>query len=169
MIKHGDTQMMVVDIKTQLTNTYYGYFESPIGLIQVGARSEAITSLHFVEQRRDGHGTHAIVGEAIRQVSEYFRGTRREFDLPVALQGTDFQRSVWQHLLTIPFAHTASYGEVAKAIGKPRAARAVGAANGRNPISIIVPCHRVLGSDGSLTGYGGGLWRKEWLLKHEGR
>jgi O-6-methylguanine DNA methyltransferase len=107
------------------------------------------------------------VQQAIKQITEYFAGTRRQFDLILDLQGTPFQRSVWQYLLTIPFGCTASYQEVANAIDNPRATRAVGAANGRNPVSLVVPCHRVVGSDGSLTGYGGGLWRKEWLLEHE--
>jgi methylated-DNA-[protein]-cysteine S-methyltransferase len=84
------------------------------------------------------------------------------------MQGTDFQNTVWHQLLNVPYGKTVSYGEIAATIGKPTACRAVGAANGKNPISIIVPCHRIIGSNGSLTGYGGGLWRKEWLLKHEG-
>jgi methylated-DNA-[protein]-cysteine S-methyltransferase len=90
-----------------------------------------------------------------------------EFDLPLDMRGTDFQRNVWEALLTIPYGETRSYGEIAKQIGRPDRARAVGAANGSNPVSIIVPCHRVIGSDGSLTGYGGGLPRKRWLLDHE--
>ncbi len=151
-----------------MTEIHFGYCQSPIGLIEVGGTSEAITSLCFVEQRRYESCQNSIVAEAIRQVSEYFLGTRREFDLHIALEGTDFQQLVWQQLLTIPFGHTVSYQDIANAIGKPRAVRAVGAANGRNPISIVVPCHRVVGSDGSLTGYGGGLLRKEWLLRHEG-
>lgn len=151
-----------------MTEIHFGYCRSPIGLIEVGGTSEAITSLCFVEQRRYEPCQNSIVAEAIRQVSEYFLGTRRKFDLRIALEGTDFQQSVWQQLLTIPFGHTVSYQDIANAIGKPRAVRAVGAANGRNPISIVVPCHRVVGSDGSLTGYGGGLLRKEWLLRHEG-
>ena len=93
---------------------------------------------------------------------------RRAFDLPLDLHGTDFQRRVWRQLRTIPYGQIITYQEIANAIDKPQAVRAVGAANARNPISIIVPCHRVIGSDGSLTGYGGGIWRKEWLLKHEG-
>ncbi len=148
--------------------TYFGYLESPVGLIEIEGTREAIIGLHFVGERRPGAQVSSVVEEALGQVRGYLAGSRRQFQLPLELGGTDFQRAVWQHLLTIPFGETASYGEVAVAIGRPRAVRAVGAANGRNPISIIVPCHRVLGSDGSLTGYGGGLWRKEWLLRHEG-
>ena len=95
-------------------------------------------------------------------------GARRTFGLTMALHGTPFQRQVWGQLIGIPYGETKTYQEIAHAIGRPFAVRAVGAANAKNPISIIVPCHRVIGSDGSLTGYGGGIWRKEWLLKHEG-
>jgi O-6-methylguanine DNA methyltransferase len=148
--------------------TYLGYLESPIGLVEIEGTRQAIIGLDFVDERRPGAQVNSIVEEAVNQVRGYFAGTRRQFRLSLDLGGTEFQQAVWQHLLTIPFGETASYGEVALAIGRPRAVRAVGAANGRNPISIIVPCHRVLGSDGRLTGYGGGLWRKEWLLRHEG-
>jgi methylated-DNA-[protein]-cysteine S-methyltransferase len=148
--------------------TYFGYLESPIGLVEIEGTRETIIGLHFVDERRPGAQVTSILEEALSQVVGYFAGTRREFQLPLDLGGTNFQRAVWGHLLTIPFGETTSYGAVARAIGRPRAVRAVGAANGRNPISIIVPCHRVLGSDGSLTGYGGGLWRKKWLLRHEG-
>jgi methylated-DNA-[protein]-cysteine S-methyltransferase len=107
--------------------------------------------------------------EAARQLGEYFGGERTEFDLPLAPQGTEFQLAVWTELTQIPYGKTASYGEVARALGKSLlASRAVGLANGKNPISVIVPCHRVIGADGSMTGYGGGLERKEWLLRHEG-
>ena len=151
-----------------MRETFAGTYESPIGLIEIGGTSEAVTSLNFVEQHRDECEPNLIVREATQQVSEYFLGTRREFSLPIYLEGTDFQKLVWQQLLTVPFGRTVSYQNVGNAIGKPRAVRAVGAANGQNPISIIVPCHRVVGSEGSLIGYGGGLWRKEWLLRHEG-
>ena len=106
--------------------------------------------------------------EAVRQLRDYFAGSRREFDLPLRLAGTDFQRRVWGGLTEIRYGETWSYGQLAKRIGNPKASRAVGLANGRNPISILVPCHRVIGADGSLTGYGGGLERKRWLLAHEG-
>jgi methylated-DNA-[protein]-cysteine S-methyltransferase len=148
--------------------TYYAYYESPIGLIEVGATDDAITSLYFVEERRAEAASNVLSAEAILQLSEYFEGRREDFDLPLDLNGTEFQRQVWTELTAIPFGQTVSYGDLARSIGKPSAVRAVGAANGDNPISIIVPCHRVIGSDGGLTGYGGGLERKEWLLKHEG-
>jgi len=107
------------------------------------------------------------IDEVRRQVNEYCAGERTEFDLELAPSGTEFQHAVWDALLTIPYGETRSYGEIARQIGRPDRARAVGAANGSNPISIIVPCHRVIGSDGSLTGYGGGLDRKRFLLDHE--
>jgi methylated-DNA-[protein]-cysteine S-methyltransferase len=146
----------------------YGYYESPIGLIEVGGTEGAITSLYFCGQRRPEGGSNLVVHEALRQIDAYFAGVRRAFDVPIDLHGTSFQLLVWQQLLTIPFGHTVSYQGIANAIGKPKAVRAVGAANGQNLLSIIVPCHRVIGSRGALVGYGGGLWRKEWLLRHEG-
>jgi methylated-DNA-[protein]-cysteine S-methyltransferase len=118
-----------------------------------------------------GAASPSVVGplrEAVRQLAEYFAGDRRKFDLPLRLEGTDFQRRVWQVLTEIPYGETWSYGQLAQRIGNPKGCRAVGLANGRNPISILVPCHRVIGADGSLTGYGGGVERKRWLLAHEG-
>ena len=105
--------------------------------------------------------------ETRRQLDEYFAGQRHIFDLPLAAEGTEFQLAVWRELTHIPFGETCSYGDIARRVGRPAASRAVGAANGRNPISIIVPCHRVIGSTGALTGYGGGEARKRWLLEHE--
>jgi methylated-DNA-[protein]-cysteine S-methyltransferase len=114
-------------------------------------------------------GAGEVFERAEAQLAEYFAGRRRVFDLPLALRGTPFQRAVWTALLDIPYGETASYGELAQLLGKPAASRAVGLANGKNPVSIIVPCHRVIGSTGSLTGYGGGLERKRYLLDFERR
>jgi methylated-DNA-[protein]-cysteine S-methyltransferase len=108
-----------------------------------------------------------LLDEAARQLSEYFAGERTEFELPLRPIGTDFQQKVWRALCDIPFGQTWSYGELAEHIGSPTASRAVGLANGRNPISIVIPCHRVIGANGSMTGYGGGIDRKRWLLLHE--
>jgi len=155
-------------IRTATTETSFAYYESPIGLIEIGGTPEGITSLFFVEERRPEVATNDVCDEAVKQISEYFAGSRQEFDLSLTLEGTEFQQQVWQELRSIPFGQTVSYGDLARTIGKPRAVRAVGSANGDNPVSIIVPCHRVIGSDGGLTGYGGGLERKKWLLKHEG-
>jgi len=113
-------------------------------------------------------GDHPVLIEAQAQLVDYFAGKRRSFDLPLDFQGTDFQKQVWAALLAIPFGETRSYGEIARAIGKPTAFRAVGAANGRNPISIVAPCHRVIGTNGALTGFAGGLEAKRHLLRHEG-
>jgi methylated-DNA-[protein]-cysteine S-methyltransferase len=145
-----------------------GYYASPIGLIEICGGDEAITSLRLGAMRQYGVVANEVVERAIEQVSAYFSAGRRTFDLPIALAGTVFQHRVWQQILTIPYGQTASYSAVARALDKPRAVRAVGAAAGQNPVSVIVPCHRVVGSHGDLVGYGGGLWRKEWLLQHEG-
>jgi methylated-DNA-[protein]-cysteine S-methyltransferase len=150
----------------------YGTFASPIGLIEVAATERAVVSLRFVEAaRQEEHGvvarSNSTVEAALAQLEAYFAGARRVFDLVLAPRGTQFQRQVWQAVQTVPYAGTVSYATIATAIGNPRATRAVGAANGANPVPILVPCHRILGSDGALTGYGGGLWRKVWLLEHE--
>jgi methylated-DNA-[protein]-cysteine S-methyltransferase len=121
-----------------------------------------------VEVCKERFESNTIVGKAISQVGEYFDSKRRKFEVDISFTGTKFQEQVWQQLLTMPHGRLSSYQDIANAIGRPKAVRAVGGATGRNPISIIVPCHRIVGSNGKLTGYGGGLWRKEWLLKHEG-
>lgn len=130
----------------------------------------ALTGLYFGRLSRPGEaGPTALLEEAVRQLREYFAGQRREFDLPLRLRGTAFQMQVWQALQAIPYGEVRTYGEIARAIGKPKACRAVGMANHNNPISIIVPCHRVVGAGGSLTGYGGGLENKRFLLELEKR
>ena len=149
--------------------------DSPIGRLLLTCDDHALTGLYMEpEQARTTGGwvqdaSAAPLAAAARQLAEYFAGSRREFDLVLRLDGTVFQTRVWRELTKIPYGRTWSYGDLAKRIGKPSAPRAVGLANGRNPISIVVPCHRVIGADGSLTGYGGGLPRKRWLLAHEGR
>jgi methylated-DNA-[protein]-cysteine S-methyltransferase len=151
-----------------MENMCFGYCESPIGLIEISGTGDAIYSVGFVEERREGFCSNALIDETVGQIREYFEGNRREFDVVLDPQGTPFQKAVWRRLLEVPYGHTASYGDIAKAVGNPKGVRAVGGANGRNPIAIIVPCHRIIGSDGSMTGYGSGIWRKEWLLEHEG-
>ncbi|MBI1299479.1 methylated-DNA--[protein]-cysteine S-methyltransferase [bacterium] len=148
--------------------THYTYYTSPIGLIEIGGTDTALTSLYFVDTERHDTSSAAVLEDAARQLDEYFNHRRQEFDLPLEPQGTDFQRRVWHQLLTVRYGTTVAYQDIANALGNPKAIRAVGAANGQNPISVIVPCHRIIGSNGKLTGYGGGLWRKEWLLQHEG-
>ncbi|HWJ35856.1 MAG TPA: methylated-DNA--[protein]-cysteine S-methyltransferase [Steroidobacteraceae bacterium] len=154
----------------------YTYVESPIGRLLLQSDGVALTGLYMDVPSRPPRGMADWVEnasaeplpETIRQLGEYFAGRRRAFDLPLRLHGTEFQQRVWNLLKEIPYGATWSYGELAKRIDNPNASRAVGLANGRNPISILVPCHRVIGADGSLTGYGGGLERKQWLLAHEG-
>lgn len=146
-------------------------FESPIGKIVVFASGAGVTNLVFAGDEKivwTGKKTsNKHLRKCEKQLGEYFSGKRTSFDIPIDLKGTPFQLSVWRALLLIPCGSTWSYGKVASQIGRPRATRAVGGANHSNPISIIVPCHRVIGSDGKLTGYGGGIWRKKWLLGHE--
>lgn len=156
-----------------MTTTYYTHIDSPLGPLLVTSNGDALTSLtmtqhkHGVTMAPDWVSDEAPFAAVRTQLDAYFAGTLRVFDLPLHASGTAFQQRVWQALLDISFGHTQSYGALAKRIGKPKAARAVGLANGRNPISIIVPCHRVIGANGSLTGYGGGIERKRWLLNHE--
>lgn len=149
-------------------STKYAYYESPIGLTEIGAAADGICALNFVEEPAHPPADHPLLVAAQDQLGQYFAGARQQFDLPLALSGSDFQRRVWQQLLQVAHGHTSSYQAIADAIGNPKSVRAVGAANGQNPVSIVVPCHRIIGSNGQLTGYGGGLWRKEWLLRHEG-
>ena len=148
--------------------TLYTYLRSPLGDLLLFGDEQALRGVYMDAKAppawRRSDEAFAAAGE---QLDQYFAGERRDFDLPLDLRGTPFQRRVWQALLTIPYGETRSYGELAAQIGRPDRPRAVGAANGRNPVSIVVPCHRVIGSDGGLTGYGGGLARKRWLLDHE--
>jgi methylated-DNA-[protein]-cysteine S-methyltransferase len=138
--------------------------------LEISGTDEGIKSVLFVEE---GVANPAQVPQPVSaclvQLDEYFKGERKTFSLKLAPQGTAFQQRVWQQLLAIAYGTTVSYMDIALALGNTKAIRAVGAANGQNPIAIIVPCHRVIGSDGKLTGYGGGVWRKEWLLNHERR
>ena len=162
--------------------TTFTRFPSPIGELVVTASDAALKGVLFPLPRNrvtpeeqpgwaedDGRGpAAALLARVRRQLTEYFDGTRTSFDLPLDAAGSAFERRVWDLLRTIPYGATTSYGELARRLGDPHATRAVGAANGKNPIPIIVPCHRVVGARGELTGFGGGLDRKRWLLEHEG-
>jgi methylated-DNA-[protein]-cysteine S-methyltransferase len=154
-----------------LRKLYETTYESPIGKLLIVTGGEGLAEISFIGEPDEGRffseKPTSLSDDCARQLDEYFSGHREKFDISLDLKGTPFQLSVWRTLLLIPFGVTWSYGEVARHIGKPSASRAVGGANHRNPVSIIVPCHRVVGSDGGLTGYGGGLWRKEWLIAHE--
>ncbi len=153
----------------------YDHVDSPVGPLLLAAGDDGLRLVQFESPRHpaslgaDWHaGRHPVIDAAVHQLREYFAGERRSFDLPLAPQGTDFQREVWWRLAEIPFGETISYAQLAVRVGKPSATRAVGAANGRNPLPIVLPCHRVIGADGSLTGFGGGLPTKEFLLRLEG-
>jgi methylated-DNA-[protein]-cysteine S-methyltransferase len=152
----------------------YDVVATPIDRLIVGSDGESIVGVWMANASPDDvswdarRGRDDLLTEARRQLTAYFAGGLKHFDLPLAPNGTDFQRRVWSALREIPFGTTISYLDLARRVGNAAAVRAVGAANGRNPIPIIVPCHRVIGSNGSLTGFGGGLPRKQWLLRHEG-
>jgi len=151
----------------------YSTVDSPIGILTLTATDGRLTGLHMADQ----HHAPPDTGDAVRddawfagvsaQLEAYFAGTLTRFDVPLELAGTDFQRRVWSQLSAIPYGETISYGELARRVDSPGASRAVGQANGRNPVAVIVPCHRVIAADGSLGGYGGGSDRKTWLLDHE--
>ena len=148
--------------------------DTPLGPLRVAGTAQGLTEVGFMEGERPpvqvphGRKEREILSEAQQQLQEYFEGRLRQFTLPVAPAGTPFQQRVWQELQKVPWGTTTSYGEIAKRIGQPTAVRAVGSANGRNPVAIVIPCHRVIGSDGSLTGYAGGLATKRRLLQLEG-
>ena len=147
--------------------TYASYLESPIGYLRILSNGKAIKEIKFMDS--DGPEDPDVHTESARtQLREYFEGLRDSFQLELEPEGTEFERSVWKELLEIPNGKTCSYGDIARGIGDAKASQAVGRANGKNPIAIVIPCHRVIGADKKLTGYAGGLERKEWLLKHEG-
>lgn len=162
--------------------TYYDVVESPVGPLFIGGSSAGIHRIDFLRAPEDLAGCIArlerdagapavrddfAAAEVARQLDAYFAGRRETFDLPLAPRGTDFQQRVWAVLRTIPHGHTSTYGAVAAVIGRPSASRATGLAIGHNPLAIVVPCHRIIGASGALTGYAGGLDRKRWLLRHE--
>ncbi len=146
---------------------YSNFIKSPLGFIQVTSNEKNILSVLFTTAPLKTAKHPACLVRCLKQLREYFAGKRKKFNLPVALSGTKFQQKVWNALQTIPYDKTWSYQELAKAIGKSKAARAVGNANNKNQIPLIIPCHRVIASSGKLSGYGSGIWRKKWLLEHE--
>ncbi len=156
----------------QLVMTTTAIIESPLGLVRISGDEHGVKTISCKDVSPGETVLEEAVAEpvrmAIRQLKEYFAGQRQMFDFPLNPVGTTFQQSVWKALLNVPFGTTLSYLTLSKKLGNEKAIRAVAAANGRNPLWIVVPCHRIIGSDGSLTGYAGGLWRKQWLLEHEG-
>ena len=151
--------------------TYKIGYKTPVGMLEIVGTEQAIQSILFVdcEETIDtvNRDLPEVMHQCRRELDEYFKGTRMTFTFPLEQKGTIFQRDVWNSLTTIPYGETTSYLALAKSVGRPKAVRAVGSANGRNRLSIVVPCHRVIGSNGTLTGYAGGVERKEWLLRHE--
>ena len=151
------------------------HIDSPVGTLTLAAGPDALHAIEFANNRHAQDrsawtpGDAPLLTEAARQLAEYFAGHRQCFELPLAPQGTAFQRAAWAALARIPYGQTRCYSEQATAIGRPTATRAIGAANGRNPLPIVLPCHRVIGANGALTGFGGGIEVKRWLLGHEGR
>jgi len=146
-------------------------YQSPIGVLEIIGTDEVIYSILFSEKQSPEYQlneyTPKIMRECILQLDQYFVGERKDFTLPIKVEGTPFQTKVWDALTSIPYAQTGSYKDIANHIGNEKAVRAVGTANGKNKLCIVIPCHRIIGSNGTLTGYAGGLWRKEWLLLHE--
>lgn len=148
---------------------YTSYITSPVGMLQLQCNENSITSVRFWEGKFSESDQHDLLQDCQQQLEEYFTGQRKIFSLPLELNGTTFQSKVWTALQSIPYGRTISYMDLSKTLGDVKAIRAVGTANGRNMIAIIVPCHRVIGSNAKLTGYAGGLWRKQWLLEHEAK
>ena len=151
---------------------YKSHYQSPIGLIEITASDSGLLSVSFIDEREEINSTGTLANDITKQTAiylgEYFTGNRRNFDLPLAPVGTPFQQLVWKELVKVPFGVTDNYSSIARKLNNPLSVRAVGAANGKNPIAIIIPCHRIIGASGHLTGYAGGLWRKEFLLNLEG-
>jgi len=148
---------------------YKTYYNSNIGVLEIIGTQKGILSVSFLEEKSvtNVEIPHCLK-ECYSQIDDYFKGNRKKFSVKIQLKGTDFQKKVWKQLMKIPFGKTVSYKDIAVSVGNKNAVRAVGNANGKNRVAIIIPCHRVIGIDGELVGFGAGLWRKEWLLKHEG-
>lgn len=155
-------------------NGFYFYYNSPIGILRIEETDGGISGIYakekrfFEEEKTEQYQETVLIKKAYEELQEYFAGKRKEFDLPLHVEGTEFQKKVWEQLRQIPYGETRSYGEIAAAIGNPKASRAVGGACHKNGILIVIPCHRVIGADGSLTGFGGGMDMKETLLRGEG-
>ena len=143
------------------------YIKTPLGIAKIIGDESGISRISVTEEGLCSNTIQAVLQQAVVQLNEYFEGKRTDFDFKLNLKGTEFQQKVWKSLLDIPYGKTRTYLEQSKILGDVKAIRAVASANGKNPLWIVVPCHRVIGTDGSLTGYAGGLWRKKWLLEHE--
>ena len=148
---------------------FISYCESPVGLLKITATDTVVTSILFTDTMNGPAYTNDVITDVQKQLKEYFNGSRKMFQIPFDQKGTAFQAKVWNLLCQIPYGKTISYSELSKQYGDLKAIRAVAAANGKNNLAIVIPCHRVIGSNATLTGYAGGLWRKKWLLDHEAR
>jgi len=154
--------------KTFLESNHTAYYKTPLGTAKIIGNNDGIMSVSVLDDEISATvSIPTCLQDCVEQLDDYFNGTRKEFDLKLNPQGTVFQKKVWNELLEIPYGKSRTYLEQTKQIGDVKAIRAIASANGRNPIWIVIPCHRVIGSDGSLTGYAGGIWRKRWLLEHE--
>ncbi len=150
--------------------TFSTIYNSPLGKLQLTCTDSAVTAVAFLkEEIADKADTHPLLVQCAAQLDEFFRGERKAFELPFSQPGSEFQQKVWNLLYQIPFGKTISYQTLSRQYGDVKAIRAIASANGKNNLAIIIPCHRVIGADGSLTGYAGGLWRKSWLLEHEAK
>ena len=150
----------------------YTYYKSPVGLLKIGGTEQYISEITFIDNEADIEqvtSSTELLTAAVEQLIEYFNGKRRSFDIPIHQNSTEFQGKVWGELLNIDFGKTINYMDLAKRLGKAKAIRAAASTNGKNKICIVVPCHRVIGTNMSLVGYAGGLWRKKWLLSHENK
>lgn len=145
------------------------FIETPLGIASITGDEEGISEISITNNTEEEHSNTIpeILKDAVTQLQDYFEGKRDHFNIKLNPSGTDFQKKVWKELTKIPFGKTVTYLDIAKNLGDPKCIRAAASANGKNPLWIVIPCHRVIGSDGSLTGYAGGLWRKKWLLEHE--
>jgi len=150
-----------------MDQVYTSYIQSKIGYLIIVASEQYVQEIRFSDEQPDRGETNEITSKCVLQLKEYFAGERREFDMPVHAKGTEFQVRVWEELMKVPFGQQVTYQDLAEKVGDIKMARAIGMASSKNRISIIVPCHRIIGSSGKLTGYAAGLWRKDWLLKHE--
>jgi len=155
-------------MKKRSIDIFFTWCASPVGTVVIRGTRQHVTEMLFTEEApEENDNPNDVINEAKRQLEEYFARQRNTFDLPLLPEGTEFQHTVWKLLQNIPFGRTTSYAALARQYGDIKAIRAVGSANGKNPIGIVIPCHRVIGSDGELVGYAGGLWRKKWLLEFE--
>lgn len=150
-------------------STHEVIYISPIGPVKITGSNDGIISIDFVEEGNTSKNIPPCLVECFNQLDQYFKGQRKEFSLDLIITGTDFQKQAYEKLIQVPYGKTVSYKDIAMAMGNEKAVRAVGGANNKNKHSIVIPCHRIIGSNGSLVGYASGIWRKEWLLEHEGK